>query len=128
MQDVAPATVARYDERGASVFRVALAHSPAFETRLRAAVPGASGPVVLFRAAADAPGAFHGNLTFVQGHVAFHPDPANPAQLGVLDGRFGPLAAGERVLGYAVLPAHLDPAKPFDIYWNDRRVTATLRP
>ncbi|MEM7411745.1 MAG: hypothetical protein AAF430_16055 [Myxococcota bacterium] len=128
MQDVAPATVARYDDRGAAVASVALAHSPAFEQRLRAALPGVTGPVVLFRAVADTPASFHGNLTFVQGHVAFHPDPANPAQLGLLDGRFGPLSGGARVLGYAVLPAHLDPAQPFDIYWNDRRVTATLRP
>jgi hypothetical protein len=32
------------------------------------------------------------------------------------------------VLGYAVLPAHLDPSAPVDIYWDDRRTTATLSP
>ena len=64
----------------------------------------------------------------MQGHVAFHPDPANPDQFGVIDGALGDLAAGQRVLGYAVLPAHLDPAAPVDIYWDDRLTTATLSP
>jgi hypothetical protein len=83
---------------------------------------------VLFRAEARSAGAVHGNLTFVQGHVAFHPDLANPDQFGVIDGALGELAAGQRVLGYAVLPAHLDPSAPVDIYWDDRRTTATLSP
>ena len=90
--------------------------------------PVAPGPVILFTAVADGAASFYGNLTFVQGHVAFHPEPSNPAQFGVLDGRLGPLAAGQSVLGYAVLPPHVDVALPLDIYWNDRQVTATLSP
>jgi hypothetical protein len=27
-----------------------------------------------------------------------------------------------------VLPEHMDLSQPMDIYWNDRQVTATLRP
>jgi len=132
LQSIAPATVARYADDGERRAELQFAHSPGFEQRLRGALAhdgaGGRGPVLLFRAEARADEPFHGNLTFVQGHVAFHPDPADPDQFGVIDGALGPLAAGERVLGYAVLPEHLDPARPLDVYWDDRRITATLAP
>jgi hypothetical protein len=133
MQERAPATVAVPDGSGGRVMTIRIARSEAFEQRLRAALaargtPAAPGPVVLFTAVAEAPASFFGNLTFVQGHVAFHPEPANRTQFGVLDGRLGPLAVGQGVLGYVVLPAHMDVALPLDIYWNDRQVTATLTP
>ena len=131
-QSFAPAIVSRYGADGERTAQLELARSAGFEQRVHAALAaqGAAqpGPVVLFRAEARAAGAIHGNLTFVQGHVAFHPDPAKPEQLGVLDGALGELAPGQRVLGYAVLPAHLDPTAPLDIYWDDRRTTATLSP
>jgi hypothetical protein len=131
-QSVAPAVVSRYSESGERSALVQLARSAGFEQRVHAALAtqggGQRGPVVLFRAEARTPGAVHANFTFVQGHVAFHPDPENPDQLGVIDGALGELAAGQRVLGYAVLPAHLDPSAPVDIYWDDRRTTATLSP
>jgi len=131
-QSFAPAAVARYGSDGERTAQLELARSAGFEDRVHAllAAQGAAapGPVVLFRAEARTAGAIHGNLTFVQGHVAFHPDPAKPDQLGVLDGALGDLAAGQHVLGYAVLPAHLDPTAPLDIYWDDRRTTATLTP
>jgi hypothetical protein len=130
-QSFAPAAVARYGADGERTAQLELARSAGFEQRVHAqlAAQGAApGPVVLFRAEARAAGAIHGNLTFVQGHVAFHPDPGKPEQLGVLDGTLGDLAPGQRVLGYAVLPAHVDPTAPLDIYWDDRRTTATLTP
>jgi hypothetical protein len=131
-QSVAPAVVSRYDASGERSALLQLARSAGFEQRVHAALAtqggGQRGPVVLFRAEARAAGAIHGNLTFVQGHVAFHPDPANPDQFGVIDGALGELAAGQRVLGYAVLPPHLDPSAPVDVYWDDRRTTATLSP
>jgi hypothetical protein len=131
LQSIAPATLARYADDGQRRAVLQLAHSPGFEHRLHGALSregvGPRGPVLLFRAEARAEEAVHGNLTFVQGHVAFHPDPEDPDQFGVIDGALGPLAAGDRVLGYAVLPEHLDPAQPLDIYWDDRRITATLR-
>src|SRR5262245_24848430 len=131
-QSLAPAAVSRYSASGERSALLQLARSAGFEQRVHAALAtqggGLRGPVVLFRAEARAAGPIHGNLTFVQGHVAFHPDPANPDQFGVIDGALGELAAGQRVLGYAVLPAHLDPSAPIDIYWDDRRTTATLSP
>lgn len=131
MQQLAPATLVDLAPDGTPRAVLALARSGAFEQRVHAALArqggGGGGPVVLFRAEAHAPQRFHGQLTFVQGHIAFHPDPADPDQFGLIDGRLGELAPGERVLGYAVLPPHLDPAQPLDIYWDDRRITATLR-
>ncbi|MGH0032324.1 MAG: hypothetical protein ACQGVC_21230 [Myxococcota bacterium] len=132
LQDRAPATLVQRDADHASTLQVRFARSRAFETRLardlaaRALAP--AGPVVVFHVRADAPGAFWGNLTFVQGHVAFSPNAADPAEFGVVDGALGPLAAGERVVGYAVLPAGADPGQPLDVYWNDRRLTAVLTP
>jgi hypothetical protein len=64
----------------------------------------------------------------VQGHEAFHPDPNDPTQLGVIRGGLGELAADSDVLGYVVLPAQVELAKPLDIYWDDHQITATLRP
>ncbi len=86
------------------------------------------GPVVLFTADGQSGGAFYGNLTFVQGGTAYHPDRADPSQLGVLRGRLGEIPDGSRVLGYVVLPEHLSASAPMDIYWNDVMVTATLQP
>lgn len=130
LQSVAPASVSRFDAEGERRITVQLARSAAFEARLHQALARrgsrARGPVLLFRVEALAPESFHGNLTFVQGHVAFHPDPADAEQFGVIQGGLGELPAGERVLGYAVLPEHLDPGQPLDIYWNDLRVTANL--
>jgi len=109
---------------------IRLAHSPAFETRVREAWAAAgrpvAGPVVVFTAEARHPVAFQANLTFAQGHLAFHPDPGDPRQIGILRGRQGELGQGEIALGYVVLPEQTDPAAPIDVYWNDRRITATL--
>ena len=109
-----------------------LARSAAFEARVRDAWEAAGQPidgaVVVFAAEALAPVAFHANLTFAQGHLAYHPDPGDRRQFGLLRGREGKLAAGEIALGYVVLPGATDPARPIDIYWNDRRITAVLAP
>jgi len=130
-QDRAPATLAE-PEGARPEMLLRLARSPAFEARLRDAWAAAGhaldGAVVIWAAEARAPYAFHANLTFAQGHVAYHPDPSDRRQFGLLRGREGDLAAGEMTLGYVVLPHATDPAEPMDIYWNDRRITAVLAP
>jgi hypothetical protein len=83
---------------------------------------------VLFAARAERPARFQPHLTFVQGHEAFQPDASDPRQLGLLAGRPGELAAGDSVLGYAVLPPGMDLSRPLDVYWDDRLLTATLAP
>jgi hypothetical protein len=127
----APANFTRGGE-GSDGMIVRIAQSQSFEARLREAARREgrplAGPVVLFTAVASRPERFYGNLTFVQGHVAFHPEAGSSAQLGILAGRLGELASDQPVLGYVVLPSHMDLSQPMDIYWNDRQVTATLRP
>ena len=123
-QDRAPAS---FESDGLTV---RVAQSQAFRSRLAAAAEplgGLRGPVVLFSADAARSDAFHANLTFVQGHEAFHPNRSNPLAFGVLDGRLGDLSREDSVLGYVVLPPHMDLARPLHIYWNDRRLTTTLR-
>jgi hypothetical protein len=128
-QERAPATFAAEGGAGPAL---RLARSAAFESRLRDASArtgrALAGPVLLFSATSSQPQPFHPNLTFVQGHRAFHPDIADPGQLGVISGRIGTVAPDEPLLGYTVLPEHLDLASPIDIYWDDRLLTAKLVP
>jgi hypothetical protein len=125
-QEQTPAAFERTTADGRGVMRLALARSVAFEERLQQAWQSRGGlgasSVLLFSAGSKQADGFHPNLTFVQGHLSFQPDPANPRQLGVLQGRLGELAAGEVVLGYLILPEGLRPDEPFDVYWDDRRL------
>jgi hypothetical protein len=130
-QQRAPATLLRGEsESDGMVVRIAQSHS--FEARLRDAARRAgkaiAGPVVLFSATSARSERFYANLTFVQGHVAFHPESGSDTQLGVIEGRLGEVGPGEAVLGYVVLPPHMDLSQAMDIYWDDRQISATLRP
>ncbi|MDJ0785963.1 MAG: hypothetical protein QNK05_04105 [Myxococcota bacterium] len=127
-QEKVPVQFARNTADGRGVFRVAFARSVAFEGRLREAWESRGGlgasKVLLFTAFSKRPVDFHANFTFVQGHLTYQPDSANPKQIGVLQGRLGELEGGEGVLGYVVLPETLDLGGEIDVYWNDRRTTA----
>jgi len=131
-QTQTPAVFERTTADGRGVMRLALARSRAFEDRLRGAWESRGGlgrsAVVLFTAGSKQADAFHPNLTFVQGHLTFQPDPSNPRQLGVLQGRLGALDAGEVVLGYVVLPDTMRLDQPFDVYWDDRRLAVQFPP
>jgi len=131
-QRKAPATFARGGSPDSPGLVVRLAQSRSFEARLRDAARRAGwavrGPVLLFTAVGADGETFYANLTFVQGHMAFHPDTGQYGELGLIEGRLGKLARDESVLGYVVLPDRMDPSQSMDIYWNDRQVTATLRP
>jgi hypothetical protein len=108
--------------------RLQVARSRAFAERVGSQLDDGADKVVLFSVDTQQSGAFHGNLTFVQGHVAFQPLSSDPSQLGLLRGELGDLRADGPLLGYVVLPASFDLARPMDIYWNDQQVTATLVP
>jgi hypothetical protein len=130
-QTRAPANL-EIENDGSPSLRLQLAHSRGFEAQAKRdwASRGtpAAGPVLLFTAEAMAPVAFHPNFTFAQGHTAFHADSEDSKQFGMLVGRLGALEAGTTVLGYVVLPPSVDLAQPIDVYWNDHRLAATLRP
>lgn len=127
-QEYAPASFARETADGRGLFEVSLAYSEAFENRLQeiwASRGGlAGGRVLLFSAISKQPEEFFANFTFVQDHLTFQPDATSARQLGILQGRLGPLEANELVLGYVVLPEQMDLSSELDIYWNDRLVTS----
>jgi len=123
----APATFLRSGAAGDDSLRVAFAHSEAFEQRFHAA-GGPPGPVLLFSVQPRTAERFLPNFTFVQGHLTFSPQRADPAQLGVLSGRTGDLAADELVLGYVVLPPTLDLRRALDVYWDDHQIGTTFQP
>ncbi len=131
-QGDAPAT---FEIRGADDrerLRVSLAHSAAFEARLRraAAVAGGlgGGPVLVFTALARDHEHFQPAFTFAQGHLAFAPRSGDPRQLGLVQGRSGNLAPDDLVLGYVVLPEGFDLTRPLDVYWHDRHLEVVFRP
>lgn len=129
-QDVAPAAFERSTAGGKGVFRLALARSSAFEDRLARAWQSRGGigasEVLLFTAVSMEPEPFYANLTFVQDHLTFQPDPENARQIGILQGRLGDLSADEVVLGYVILPEQISLADPMEIYWNDRRISVSF--
>jgi hypothetical protein len=126
-QDYTPASFARETADGRGIFEVSVAHSSAFENRLREAWASrgglGGGRVLVFTALSKQLEDFFANFTFVQGHLTFQPDATSARQLGILQGRLGSLQANELVLGYVVLPAQIDLSADLDIYWNDRRIT-----
>jgi hypothetical protein len=126
-QERAPARLARETADGKGVFEVAFAYSAGFEALLqesfaaRGGVP--SGGVLLFSARSVRPEEFYASFTFLQGHLTYQPDATDTRQLGLLQGRFGPLAAGEVVLGYVSLPPNFSLDRELDLYWDDRHIT-----
>lgn len=123
-QEQVPATFAT-ESGGQESLRVSFAHSQAFEARVRSATR-VDGRVVLWSVQPKQRERFRPNFTFVQGQSAFRPQAGNARELGVLVGRFGELDRDDLVLGYAVLPADIDLARPVDVYWDDRRLAVTF--
>ena len=123
-QEQVPATFAS-ESGGQESLRVSFAHSQAFEARVRSAT-SVDGRVVLWSVQPKQRERFRPNFTFVQGQTAFRPQAGNARELGVLVGRFGELDRDDLVLGYAVLPADIDLARPVDVYWDDRRLAVTF--
>lgn len=130
-QQDSPAEFVKQTAAGDESLRVQLAYSAAFETRMQEMWSGAgariASRVLLFTAVASRADAFYATLTFTQGHLQFHPDANDAQQLGVLQGRLGPLQAQEVVLGYVVLPDRMDLSQPIGVYWDDRHTEVTFR-
>ena len=127
-QQHAPATFTLPAAHGSEGLRVSFAWSQAFEDRVRRALPSGEGKPLLFTVQAKEATSFQPNFTFVQGSSTFTPKRDDVSQFGILQGHAGALAARDLVLGYVVLPAGVDLARPVDMYWDDRRLAATLRP
>ncbi len=129
-QQVAPATLALLDASGREQLFLRLAYSPAFEERVLAdlALGGEPRRVLLFSARSAVASEFWPNFLVVQDGVTFRPEPEDPRELGFLVGEPGAMEKGVLSLGYLVVPARFDPAKPLEVFWNDRSMSATLAP
>jgi hypothetical protein len=127
-QQVAPATFTVEDIHGEAELYVRLAHSSAFEERVRDALGGADRHVILFSARTAKAAEFYPNFFLVKDGATFRPDPENPHEVGLIVGDPGELDPGYLVFGYLVLPARFDPAGELEIWWNDRSIVSQLHP
>jgi len=118
-------------ERAAPHGRIRLAHSRAFEARLRAGLgargSSAPGPVLLFSLEPGAAGLGATPPCFAQGGVTFRPHPMDSGQLGWIAVAAGAPERGAPRLGYVVLPAGFDLARPLVVFWGDAVAAAWLR-
>ena len=125
-QERAPAHIAR-DAEGRA--RMRLAHSRAFEAKLRARLVAAgrdgAGTVLVFSLAPH--GAQLGDPPhFGQRGSTFRPQTPDPAQLGRIVRKGGPLDEAAPRLGYVVLPAGFDLGRPVLLFWGDAVAVARL--
>ena len=129
-QQLAPASIEVRDASGRPEVELRYAYSTAFERRVSDALPAAvaaSGPrVLVFSAKSTRETEFYPRFLVTQAGGTFRPQPDDATQQGLLLGEAGPMAPGTLVVGYVVLPPRFDPTQPLDLWWNDRRVTATL--
>ncbi|MFQ5696791.1 MAG: hypothetical protein ACE5IL_00715 [Myxococcota bacterium] len=126
-QRITPAEMVVETASGEPRLSLQIAWSPAFEQRAGRALPADSpGHLLLFTARASQPVEFYPNFLVTQGGASFRPDPAVPGEILFLVGRPGRLPAGSLALGYLRVPERFDPARPMEIWWNDRHIDATL--
>lgn len=129
-QSAAPAAFQIDDVHGAHSLQIEIAYSASFESYALARLgrdPSAS-RVLVWSAQSVKTADFRPNFFVVQSGRTFRPDPQNPAELAFLLGSPGSLPSGEMAVGYLVVPATFDPAKPLEVFWNDRSVEAVLAP
>ena len=126
----APATL-ELPRAAATAAVLRIAHSRAFEERLRARVREAgrylSGRVLVFSVEAGAVDFAATSLSFHQGGAGFRPRVDDPGEIGWVDAVSGAREWADRRLGYVVLPVFFDVSRPLAIFWDDAVVATTLR-
>ena len=129
-QQVAPAELGVEDVRGRPQLSLRYAYSPSFEERAVAALglDRARSRVLLFSVRSEADVEFVPNFSAIQDGVSARPEPSLRSEVGFVLGAPGQMAAGRVSIGYLVLPARVDPSRPLDLWWNDRKLNATLAP
>ena len=129
-QQVAPAELSVEDVRGRAQLLLRYAYSPSFEQRAIAALDldPARSRVLLFSVRSEAAVEFFPNFSAIQDGVSSRPEPSRLDEVGFVLGAPGPMAAGLVSIGYLVLPARVDPSRSVDLWWNDRKLSATLAP
>jgi hypothetical protein len=129
-QQIAPAELTVEDVRGRPQLLLRYAYSPSFEERASAALglDKARSRVLLFSARSEAEVEFFPNFSVIQDGVSARPEPSRREELGFVLGAPGTMASGLVSIGYLVVPARVDPSRPLDLWWNERKLTATLAP
>ena len=129
-QSLAPATLEVKDARGNDHLHIRFAHADSFEAHVLESL--GSDPsehrVLAFYARATSEADFQPNFLVVQDGRTFRPDKRDSSEVALLVGEAGTIEAGLLVMGYIVIPAQFNPARPIEIYWNDRSLVTTLRP
>ncbi len=127
-QQVAPAELTVEDVRGRPQLLLRYAYSPSFEERAVSALglDRARSRVLLFSARSETQVDFFPNFSVIQDGVSARPEPSLTSELGFVLGAPGSMAPGLVSIGYLVLPARVDPARPLALWWNDRKLEATL--
>jgi hypothetical protein len=129
-QEMAPAEILAEDALGNGRMGVRFAYSAAFEQHVLGWLgrTPAESLVLLFSVRAIEPGEFYPNFFFLQDGQGFRPDVRDGNEVGFLLGDPGTLDRGAARLGYVVVPGRFAPERPMELWWNDRRVEATLQP
>jgi hypothetical protein len=127
-QEFAVADIAR---GAAGPARMRLAHSQAFEAKLRVRLVAAgrdgAGIVLVFSLAPQ--GAQLGDPPhFAQRGSTFRPQSPDPAQLGRIIRKGAPEDEAGARLGYVVLPAGFELGRPLVLFWGDAIAVAQLLP
>jgi len=118
-------------QNGVTTARLKIAHSRAFEAKLRAHQRAASarpfGPVLVFSLEPANADVMDTPLSFVQGGPSFRPNTRNSREFGWIDDVEVATGQGTRRLGYIVLPEFFEVSRPLAVFWGDAVVGATLR-
>jgi len=125
-----PATL-KSIQNGITTARLKIAHSRAFEAKLRAHQRTASarrpGPVLVFSLEPANADALDTPLSFVQGGPSFRPNAGNSREFGWIDDVDATTGQRTGRLGYIVLPESFEVSRPLAVFWGDAVVGATLR-
>ncbi len=123
--------ILRNTQNGVTTARLKIAHSRAFEAKLRAhqrtVSARRSGPVLVFSLEPANADVMDTPLSFVQGGPSFRPNARNSREFGWIDDVEA--APGQRTtrLGYIVLPESFEVSRPLAVFWGDAVVGARLR-
>jgi len=123
--------ILKFTQKGVTTASLKIAHSRAFEAKLRAHQRTASarhlGTVLVFSLEPGNADAMDTSLSFVQGGPSFRPNARNSREFGWIDDVDAATGQATTRLGYIVLPESFEVSRPLAVFWGDAVVGATLR-
>lgn len=123
--------ILKFTQNGVTTASLKIAHSRAFEAKLRAHQRTASarhlGTVLVFSLEPGNADAMDTSLSFVQGGPSFRPNARNSREFGWIDDVDAATGQATTRLGYIVLPESFEVSRPLAVFWGDAVMGATLR-